>query len=93
MQLHERLFPVSRFALVLAHAPRLALAVLGAHPNDGEPVLLLDGRYGPYVKHGKLNASLPKGMSPDDITMDQARELLTARAARGPRTQRGRRKK
>ena len=66
---------------------------LGAHPNDGEPVLLLDGRYGPYVKHGKLNASLPKGMSPDDITMDQARELLTARAARGPRTQRGRRKK
>jgi len=66
---------------------------LGAHPNDGEPVLLLDGRYGPYVKHGKLNASLPKGMSPDDITMDQARELLTARAARGPRKQRGRRKK
>jgi len=66
---------------------------LGTHPGDGEPVQLLDGRYGPYVKHGKLNASLPKGMSPGDITLDQALELLAARAARGPRAKRGRHKK
>jgi len=70
-----------------------ALRDLGAHPNDGQPVQLLDGRYGPYVKHGKLNASLPKDMSPDDITMDQAVELLEARAARGPRPRGGRRRK
>jgi DNA topoisomerase-1 len=69
------------------------LRELGAHPQDGQPVNLLDGRYGPYVKHGKLNASLPKDMSPDDITMDQAVELLAARAARGPRPRGGRRRK
>ena len=69
------------------------LRELGAHPHDGQPVNLLDGRYGPYVKYGKLNASLPKDMSPDDITLDQALELLAARAARGPRSKGGRRKK
>ncbi|MBT8477548.1 MAG: DNA topoisomerase I, partial [Gemmatimonadetes bacterium] len=69
------------------------LRELGPHPKDGQPVNLLDGRYGPYVKHGKLNASLPKDMSPDDITMEQAVELLEARAARGPRPRGGRRRK
>ncbi len=69
------------------------LRELGAHPHDGQPVNLLDGRYGPYVKWGKLNASLPKDMPPDDITLDQALELLAARAARGPRRKGGRRKK
>jgi DNA topoisomerase-1 len=69
------------------------LREVGAHPDDGKPVQLLDGRYGPYVKHGKLNASLPKGMSPDDITLDQALELLAARAARGPSPRGGRRRK
>jgi DNA topoisomerase-1 len=65
---------------------------LGEHPKDGQPVVLLDGRYGPYVKHGKLNASLPKGMSPNDITLEQAVEMLAARAASGPRRRGGRRK-
>jgi DNA topoisomerase-1 len=69
------------------------LRELGPHPKDGKPVNCLEGRYGPYVKHGKLNASLPKDMSPDDITMDQAVELLEARAARGPRPKGGRRRK
>lgn len=69
------------------------LREMGAHPRDGQPVQLLEGRYGPYVKHGKLNASLPKGMSPDDITLDQAVELLEARAARGPSPRSGRRRK
>ena len=69
------------------------LRELGDHPHDGQPVLLLDGRYGPYVKYGKLNASLPKDMSPDDITLDQALEMLAARAARGPRRKGGRRRK
>jgi len=67
------------------------LRSLGAHPSDGQPVQLMEGRYGPYVKHGKLNASLPKDMSPEEIQLEQALELLAARAARGPAT-RGRRR-
>jgi DNA topoisomerase-1 len=73
--------------------PAKPLRDLGPHPDDGKPVQLLDGRYGPYVKHGKLNASLKKDMSPDDITLEQALDLLAARAARGPRSRGGRRRK
>ena len=40
---------------------------LGKHPKDGEPVHILAGRFGPYVKHGKLNASLPKSRAPEDL--------------------------
>ncbi len=49
---------------------------LGPHPADGQAIGLYNGRYGPYVKHGKTNASLPKDMSPDTITLEQAAELL-----------------
>ncbi|MFQ5689656.1 MAG: type I DNA topoisomerase [Gemmatimonadota bacterium] len=59
------------------------LRTLGAHPEDGEPVALFEGRYGPYVKHRKLNASLPKGKEADEITLEEAVELLEARKARG----------
>jgi len=58
------------------------LRELGAHPEDGEPIRVLDGRFGPYVKHNKTNASLPKGTSPDELTMERAVELLAARAAK-----------
>lgn len=54
---------------------------LGAHPSDGKPVTLKSGRYGPYVQHGKLNATLPKDMNPDAITLEQAVELLAIKAA------------
>jgi len=66
-----------------ARAEAKALKELGAHPEDGEPVKVLDGRFGPYVKHGKINASLPKGKSPDELEMAEAVELLAARAAKG----------
>ncbi len=52
---------------------------LGDHPEGGE-VTLRSGRYGPFVKHGRLNASLPKGMDPESITLDQAVALLAAQA-------------
>jgi DNA topoisomerase-3 len=54
---------------------------IGAHPNDGKPITLKSGRYGPYVQHGKLNATLPKEMNPDAVTLDQAIELLAIKAA------------
>ena len=59
-----------------------ALRELGEHPTDGGPVQVMDGRYGPYVKHGKINATLPRDVKPEDVTMDQAVELITARAAK-----------
>jgi DNA topoisomerase-1 len=43
----------------------------------------MDGRYGPYVKHGKINATLPKDMTPETITFEQALELVAAKAAKG----------
>jgi DNA topoisomerase-1 len=58
------------------------LRSLGEHPEDGKPVQLFAGRYGPYVKHDGTNASLPKGTSPDDVTLEQAVELLEAKRAR-----------
>ena len=36
----------------------------------------MDGKYGPYVKHGKKNVSIPKGNSPEDITLEIAIDLL-----------------
>ena len=56
------------------------LKELGAHPEDGAMVAVMEGRYGPYVKHNRLNATLPKDVGPDDVTMEQAIALLQARA-------------
>ena len=53
---------------------------LGKHPEDEEPIGIFDGRYGPYVKHGKINATIPKGYEVDNVTLDQAMEWLEAKA-------------
>ncbi len=53
---------------------------LGAHPEDGEPVNIYDGPYGPYIKHGKVNASLPEGETVEAIAMPTAVEALNAKA-------------
>jgi DNA topoisomerase-1 len=55
---------------------------MGEHPEAGGPVKIMKGRYGPYVKHGKINASLPKDVEPDDLSMEQALALLTARGGK-----------
>ena len=69
-----------------------ALKTLGEHPAGGGAVTVREGRYGPYVNHGKINATLPKGMDPESVTMETAVELLAARAARGPSKGRATRK-
>lgn len=58
-----------------------ALRELGVDERTGEVVDVREGRYGPYVKRGKLNASLPKDVSPEEVTLEQALALLDARAA------------
>jgi DNA topoisomerase-1 len=72
-------------------APKV-LRELGEHPEDGEPVRILDGRYGPYIKHNKTNASLPKDLAPDELDMNRAVELIAERVARGPAKKRGSRR-
>jgi DNA topoisomerase-1 len=57
---------------------------LGEHPELGGKVQVLTGRYGPYVKHGKVNATLPRDREPEQVTMEEAVELIAARAAKGP---------
>jgi DNA topoisomerase I len=57
---------------------------LGEHPQGGGKIEVLSGRYGPYVKHDKINATIPNGKDPAAITVEEAVELLAARAAKGP---------
>ena len=57
---------------------------LGEHPELKGAVQVLSGRYGPYVKHGKINATLPKDRNPEEVTIADAVELIAARAAKGP---------
>ncbi len=53
---------------------------IGAHPDNGKPVTLHSGRYGPYVKHGRTIASLPKGVSDQELSFERALQLLAAKA-------------
>ncbi|MBH9988524.1 type I DNA topoisomerase [Bartonella sp. W8098] len=57
-----------------------AIASLGQHPDGGD-VTVRDGRYGPYVNWGKINATLPKGKDPASVTLEEALELISQKAA------------
>ena len=61
---------------------RTVLKELGAHPKTGDDVQILSGRYGPYVTDGTANASLPKGMEPGDLTMEEAVSMIADAAKR-----------
>jgi DNA topoisomerase I len=67
------------------------LRELGSHPDTGRTLELRDGRYGPYVTDGELNASLPKDEDPDELDLEGAIELL-ARSGKKPRRRGGRRR-
>ena len=59
------------------------LRIVGNHPADEAPIELYDGRYGQYVKHGGINATVPRDLKPEELTVDQAVSLLAERAAKG----------
>jgi len=58
------------------------LKELGEHPEGGGAINVMDGRYGPYVKWEKVNATLPKGTEPQDVTLEMAVALITEKAAK-----------
>ena len=65
---------------------------LGEHPVDGKPVQIFEGKYGPYVKHGKTNATLPKDAEPKDVSLDEAVRLIAEKEARGGKKKASRKK-
>jgi DNA topoisomerase-1 len=76
-----------------AAAKREPLKVFEESPVTKQKIQLLDGRYGPYVTDGETNASLPKGTPPEELTFQEALDLLAARAAAGPSKRKGAKKK
>ena len=63
-------------------APAKTLRDLGEHPDEGGPVAIMDGKYGPYVKWEKVNATLPKDTDPDSVEREQSLELITEKQAK-----------
>ncbi|MDG1368744.1 MAG: type I DNA topoisomerase [Paracoccaceae bacterium] len=70
-----------------------ALKELGEHPSEGGPVNVMEGRYGPYVKWGKINATIPKEMDPATIDMDAAVAMIAEKAAKAPKKKAAAKKK
>jgi DNA topoisomerase I len=85
-----RTFGMNRAVEVLAQkaqrggrAPAAApLRELGEHPSGGA-VQVMPGKYGPYVKWDKVNATLPKDLLPEDVTLDEALVLIAEKAGKG----------
>ena len=74
---------LNRAVTVLAEAKPASGRELGDHPDDGKPIVVRKGRFGPYVKHGRTNATLPRDLDMDDVTIEQAIELIAAKVAKG----------
>ncbi len=72
-------------------AAATVLKELGEHPTEGGNIQVLSGRYGPYVKHGDVNATLPRGKAPEALTVEEAVQLIAERVAKGPSKAKARR--
>ncbi|MGB4811224.1 MAG: type I DNA topoisomerase [Methylophilaceae bacterium] len=72
--------------LAQAHTGPAPLADLGAHPSGEGRIEVFAGRYGSYVQHAKIRATLPKGIEPEALTLEEALALLTEKAAKGTPT-------
>jgi DNA topoisomerase-1 len=64
-------------------AQKTVLKDLGEHPTEGGKIEVLDGKYGPYVSHNKVNATVPKGTEPGNLSVEDAIRLLEERIAKG----------
>jgi DNA topoisomerase-1 len=73
-----------------ARGSREPLKVLGPHPRTEAEIRLMEGRFGPYVTDGTTNATLPKSLAPEQLTVEEAAQLLDERAAKGPPAKKGR---
>ncbi|MEP6785919.1 MAG: type I DNA topoisomerase [Sphingomonadales bacterium] len=67
-----------------ARGAQAPLKVLGPHPRTEAEIKLMAGRYGPYVTDGTTNATVPKSVEPDALTLEEAAQLIDARAAAAP---------
>jgi DNA topoisomerase I len=70
-----------------AQAP---LKILGKHPRTEAEIKLMAGRFGPYVTDGETNATVPKSVEPEALTLEEAAQLIDTRAAAGPAKKKGR---
>jgi len=68
--------------LAQANTGPAPLCSLGSHPTEDGQIEVFAGRYGPYVQHGKIRATLPKSVAPESLTMEEALELLNTKAAK-----------
>lgn len=71
-------------------ASREPLKVFGAHPESGAEIKLMEGRFGPYLTDGTTNATLPKSVDQATLTLEEAVQLIDAKAAAGPAKKKGR---
>ena len=74
-------------------APKPPLRDMGPDPETGNPMIVKDGRFGPYVTDGEYNASLRKGDTVEELTVERAAELLADRRAKGPAKKKATKKK
>ena len=58
---------------------------LGKHPESNKAITIMSGRYGPYIKYEKINATLPKNKNPEDITLEIALEYINAKISKSPK--------
>jgi len=73
-----------------ARGSREPLRVVGVHPQSAKEIKLMAGRFGAYVTDGETNATLPKALAPEALTLEDAARLIDEKAAKGPPPKKGR---